>query len=405
MDKDNSIFRPEALQYKNNAWLGDFAVSAPSVLPTALWCAVGILLVSILLLFTTYAQRVPVSGRVIYTPTAAEAVFNQDGVIGRIEVRQGDTVKKGDIIATLSRDVTYTGGGMNKALQDAAQSQIIELQKREVERRKEGDGERQRLREKITIKEHEIEVIKTAVAAELERSASLKKRMAFYQQLLQKGVATVQEKIERENEYHNSVAQLNTHRINIARAQGERLQLVDELAKSDPQEKQSLTEIQQQKVALQQQVINASAVVESLIVSPLDGVIASMSILEGQRVTAGAIAAVVVPENARPFVEMWLPPSALQEVKTGQHVLMRVASLPWEWFGKVTGTVATISASPEALTGSNRRFRVLIVPDAGTGVLPAGVEVEADILTTHRRIWEWIFSPVKQSMNRLSTES
>lgn len=405
MNNDHSVFRPEALEYKNNAWLGDFTVSAPSVLPTALWCAVGVLLVTVLLLFTPYAQRVPVSGRVIYTPAAAEAVFNQDGVIGSIGVSQGERVKKGDIIATLSRDVTYAGGGMNQALQDAAQRQITELQKRMVERRIEGDGERQRLRERIGTKEHEIAAIRTAVAAELERNANLKKRMAFYQQLLLKGVTTAQEKIERENEYHHSVAQLNMHRINIARAQGEQLQLVEALAQTGSQEKQSLAEMQQQKATLEQQVINASAVVESRIVAPLDGIIASMSILEGQRVTVGTIAAVLVPENARPFVEMWLPPSALQEVKMGQNVLMRVASLPWEWFGKVPGTVAAISASPEALTGNNRRFRVLIVPDAGMRTLPVGVEVEADILTTHRRIWEWLFSPVKQSINRIMAES
>ncbi|MCW2488861.1 biotin/lipoyl-binding protein, partial [Candidatus Symbiopectobacterium sp. NZEC127] len=190
MNNDHSVFRPEALEYKNNAWLGDFTVSAPSVLPTALWCSVGVLLVAVLLLFTPYAQRVPVNGRVIYTPAAAEAVFNQDGVIGSIGVSQGERVKKGDIIATLSRDVTYVGGGMNQAVQDAAQRQITELQKRVVERRIEGDGERQRLRERIDTKEHEIAAIRTAVAAELERNASLKKRMAFYQQLLLKGVTT-----------------------------------------------------------------------------------------------------------------------------------------------------------------------------------------------------------------------
>lgn len=109
MDKENSLFRQEALQHKKNAWLGDFTVSAPSVLPIALWSAAAVLLVAILLLFTTYAKRVPVTGRVIYTPSAAEAVFNHEGIIGRIEVRQGERVKKGDVIATFSRDVTYAG--------------------------------------------------------------------------------------------------------------------------------------------------------------------------------------------------------------------------------------------------------------------------------------------------------
>ncbi|CAI0865161.1 Colicin V secretion protein CvaA [Serratia rubidaea] len=405
MDNENSLFRQEALQHKKNAWLGDFTVSAPSALPIALWSAAGVLLLATLLLFTTYTKRVPVSGRVIYTPSAAEAVFSHEGIIGRIEVRQGEKVKKGDVIATFSRDVTYAGGGMNQALQDTSQRQLVELQKRGEERRNEGEEERRRLREKVSAKEREMAAIRAAAAAESERVGGLKKRLGFYQQLFQKGVATVQEKIERENEYHDSVAQLNMHHINIARVQGERLQLVDELARSEAQEKQALTEIQQQEVTLQQQVISASAVVESRVIAPLDGVVASMSIMAGQRVTAGAIAAVLVPENARPLVEMWIPPSALQEVKTGQHVSMRVASLPWEWFGKVPGTVAAISASPEALTGNHRRFRVLIAPDADTQALPAGVDVEADILTTRRRIWQWLFLPLKQTISRIVLES
>jgi len=84
--------------------------------------------------------------------------------------------------------------------------------------------------------------------------------------------------------------------------------------------------------------------------------------------------------------------------------MLRVESLPWEWFGKIHGKVTTISLSPELITGSNQRFRILITPDATTQILPAGVKVEADIMTSHRRIWEWIFSPVKNSIQRILNE-
>ena len=170
---------------------------------------------------------------------------------------------------------------MNQALQDAAQRQLTELQKRAGERRKR-EKKSACVYEKVSAKEREMVAIQAAAEAESEHIVGLKKRMALYQQLLLKGITTVQEKIERENEYHNSIAQLNTHRINIARVKGELLQFEDELARSESQEKQSITDIQQQKVTLQQQVINASAVVESRVVAPLDGVVASMSILEGQ---------------------------------------------------------------------------------------------------------------------------
>lgn len=49
---------------------------------------------------------------------------------------------------------------MNQALQDAAQRQLTELQKRAGERRKEGEEERLRLREKVSAKEREMVAIR-----------------------------------------------------------------------------------------------------------------------------------------------------------------------------------------------------------------------------------------------------
>lgn len=404
MKERNSIFRPESLKFKKDAWLGSFTVSTPSVLPAALGCAIAVIIIFVILSFTTYSKKVPVNGRIIYNPAAVEVVFNQDGIIDNIAVNQGRKVKKGDTIASISHDVSYAGGGMNKSLQDAAQSQLNKLQKREVERHQEGEKERQLLLRMISTKSAEISAIHLAITTELERQISLKKRLGFYQKLLEKGVSTVQEKNERENDYYNTSTKINMQKINLLRAQGEKIQLEDELSHSSSKENQYITDIYQQKVTLQQKIISASAVVESRVLAPRDGIITSMSIFEGQRVSAGKVAAVIVPENSHPFIEMWLPPFALQEVKLGQHVMLRVESLPWEWFGKIHGKVTTISLSPELITGSNQRFRILITPDATTQILPAGVKVEADIMTSHRRIWEWIFSPVKNSIQRILNE-
>ncbi|WP_339442918.1 hypothetical protein [Pseudomonas hunanensis] len=95
---------------------------------------------------------------------------------------------------------------MNQALQDASQRQLTELQKRGEERHKEGEEKRQRLREKVSTRALKMMAIRAVATAEAERCVGLKKRMEFYQQLFQKSVTTAQEKIERENEYHNSIA-------------------------------------------------------------------------------------------------------------------------------------------------------------------------------------------------------
>ena len=108
MDKENSFFRQEALQHKK-CLAGRFyrfgAISvAHRVMERRRRFAVGYPSV-----IHHLCQKSPVTGRVIYTPSAAEAVFNHDGIIGRIEVHQGERVKKGDVIATFSRDVAYVG--------------------------------------------------------------------------------------------------------------------------------------------------------------------------------------------------------------------------------------------------------------------------------------------------------
>ncbi|PQQ40932.1 hypothetical protein C6H65_12335 [Photorhabdus luminescens] len=404
MSEKESIFREEDLSYKENSWLGDFSISVPSILPVALWISMGVLVITIVILLTNYSQRVPAIGQVLYFPAAAESVFNQDGVISKIKVQQGDFVKKGELIATVYHDVVYEGGGVNITLQENAEKQIKSLKKRKEEKGKEYDNERVRLMDRISIKKQELSAIKKALSSEIKRNENLKKRLVFYQDLRNQGIAVESEKIERENDYHNSISQINTLNINIERTIGEELQLVDELARSQTIEKEEIISIQQEIMRLEQQVINSSAIVESRIIAPIEGIISSMKIFEGERVNTGGIAAVIVPNGAKPFVEILIPPNALPDVKVGQTVMMRVASLPWEWFGKVPGKITSISSSPDSLSGKNRRFRVVVIPDANGRKLPTGVEVEADILTTRRPLWEWIFSPIKRSIIRVGSE-
>ncbi|PQQ26981.1 hypothetical protein C6H64_17145 [Photorhabdus luminescens] len=404
MSEKESIFREEALSYKENSWLGDFSISVPSILPVALWISMGVLVITIVILLTNYSQRVPAIGQVLYFPAAAESVFNQDGVISKIKVQQGDFVKKGELIATVYHDVVYEGGDVNITLQENAEKQIKSLKKRKEEKGKEYDNERLRLMDRISIKKQELSAIKKALSSEIKRNENLKKRLVFYQDLRNQGIAVESEKIERENDYHNSISQINTLNINIERTIGEELQLVDELARSQTIEKEEIISIQQEIMRLEQQVINSSAIVESRIIAPIEGIISSMKIFEGERVNTGGIAAVIVPSGAKPFVEILIPPNALPDVKVGQTVMMRVASLPWEWFGKVPGKITSISSSPDSLSGKNRRFRVVVIPDANGRKLPTGVEVEADILTTRRPLWEWIFSPIKRSIIRVGSE-
>lgn len=391
----------ESVLYKENSWIGKHSALPPSLLPIILICTTIILIIIILLLFSNYSQRVIVKGKIIYHPSAIEININNNGIIETKNIKQGSLVKKGDVIAILTHDISFSGEITNKKIIAFSKNKILELNKRASELEKEYEDEEKNLHENIIYKDKEILAIHSAKKNELSRNFHLKERMNFYKKSQEKGITTIKESIERENEYFNSKIQLSNFQINIERVNSEKLQLIYDVNKVKSQKKQLMIDIQQQKTYLQQQIINSTAGLESIIISPIEGVISSLNVGNGQRVTTNTIIAVIVPKSATPLMEIFIPPSVQQYVEVGQPVIMRVESLPWKWFGKISGEVVSLSTTPNTLSKNEIFFRVLVIPDKNSPYLPVGVTVEADILTVQRRIWEWLFVPLKHSIHRI----
>ena len=94
MSQKRSVFRPEALEYKNNTWLGKFSVS---VLPISLCCAAVVSVIMGMLLFRHYTQGTSVDGYVTYFPSTVEGKFDQYDRVDRIKVTLGSAVQKGKL--------------------------------------------------------------------------------------------------------------------------------------------------------------------------------------------------------------------------------------------------------------------------------------------------------------------
>ncbi|MBQ0369135.1 HlyD family efflux transporter periplasmic adaptor subunit, partial [Providencia rettgeri] len=200
----------------------------------------------------------------------------------------------------------------------------------------------------------------------------------------------------------NSLFKINNYKISIERVIGEKLQIADEIKKIKSKKSQLSINIEQQKTNFQQQIINSVSNLESIITSPIDGIVSSLNIVNGQRIEENKIIAVITPNNAVTLIEILAPPSTKPYLNVGQTVIMRVDSQPWKWFGKISGKIFSISTTPNNLSGNKVFFRVLVTPDSNLLYLPTGVHVNADILTLKRRIWEWLFIPLKFNVNHIN---
>ncbi|HEC8330561.1 TPA: HlyD family efflux transporter periplasmic adaptor subunit [Providencia rettgeri] len=402
MEKNKSIFRNESILYKEKTLIGRYSAFPSSILPIVFLCVLSTLTIIVFILFSNYSKRVLVKGKIIYAPSAIEITVNKSGIVTENNIKQGSKVKKGDVIASISHDIKYSGSEKDVKIIEISKMKIAQLLEMEFRIKKDYDEEEKNLYKKLTHKDKEIIAIKSAKKDEILRNVNLKERMDFYKKSQKKGITTIQESIETENNYFNSLFKINNYKISIERVFGEKLQILDGIKKMKSQKNQLLINIEHQKTNFQQQIINSTANLESIIKSPIDGIVSSLNIVNGQRIKENKIIAVIIPNNSDTLIEILTPPSTKSYLNVGQSVIMRVDSQPWQWFGKITGKIISISTTPNNLSENNVFFRVLVTPDNKSLYLPAGVPVNADILTLKRRIWEWLFIPLKFNVNHIT---
>lgn len=402
MKKNKSIFRSESILYKEKTLIGRYSAFPSSILPIVFLCLLSTLTLIVFIFFSNYSQRVLVKGKIIYSPSAIEITIKKSGIIKEININQGSKLSKGDVIAFVSHDTRYFGSEKDIKTIEISKMKIEELSEMESKIKKDHDDEEKNLYERFAHKDKEIIVIKLAKEDELLRNINLKERMDFYKISRKKGMTTIQESIGAENDYFNSLFKINNYKISIEKAIGEKLQIADEIKKIKSKKNQLSINIEQQKTNLQQQIINSASNLESIITSPIDGIVSSLNIVNGQRIEENKIIAVIIPNNSVALIEILTPPSTKSYLNVGQTVIMRVDSQPWKWFGKISGKIISISTTPNNLSENKVFFRVLVTPDNKLLYLPAGVHVNADILTLKRRIWEWLFIPLKFNVNHIN---
>lgn len=84
-----------------------------------------------------------------------------------------------------------------------------------------------------------------------------------------------------------------------------------------------------------------------LLVAPVSGRVTFASILEeNQHIKSGQIICFVTPGNTQYYAELLVPQDNLGKVETGQKVLLRFPSYPFQEFGSVEGMVSFVSSVP-----------------------------------------------------------
>ena len=155
-------------------------------------------------------------------------------------------------------------------------------------------------------------------------------------------------------------------------------------------------------IELENNLVKARQVLaQTTIAAPVDGTVLSLTVKTiGGVVNAGQQLAQIVPEKVPLYVDAALDNQDVGFVKSGQRVVVKVATYPFQRYGYLEGTVENIS--PDAIQDDKKgliyKAKIKLNDEKSSKqnqlkLLP-GMSVSAEITTGQRRIIEFFLDPL-----------
>jgi membrane fusion protein len=412
------LFRQEAIDAQREKFLGEATIArpVPAWVFTILAAGTAVLLITVAL-WGQYQRRERAEGYVALDTGAARVLVSDAGRVTELFIKEGEEVKAGDTMATISLDrSTGTGPSTNEAVAAEMQTRRGILEKEQSQWRELGAQQVEQVRRRVSDLENELTQIDREMKLQQVRIKSARDQVTRYQGLAGEkqfvSEALVKQKTDEVTDQEIKLQALKRQRSQVERDL--------EAAKLDVPSIQLRSRTQVEQVArqiseLQEGLTQVEAKRENVIRAPMSGVVTNIAVNQGQSVAADAPFATVLPRGSGLHVELLVPTRAIGFVKNGQDVVLRYEAFPYERFGQYHGVITDIGRNVWSagdhigpLSAKEPVYRVDVKLDkqavAAFGQefpLRPGMLVNADLLLEKRTLLEWLFEPVLQLKGRI----
>ena len=422
--KPPSLFRPEALQGRQQAWLGSIQLVRPvslGVLTT--FVLVVVLAVGVVLVEGRYTRKAHVSGYLVPDKGVVRLLPQQTGTVLERRVVEGQSVRQGDILFVLSTDRATLAGDTQATVQTSLA--VRENSLRESARQKASLQQEVRAGFGRQIDELRRELTQLDAEAELQSQRLL---------LAQQAQARV-ESLHAENFISQAQVQAKSEEVLGVRAQiqsllRQRSAKLREIGALEAQQRelplraQALQgEIDRDLASLAQESAENQAKQRMVIRAPQDGVVTAVLADPGQAVSPASPVASLLPLGAKLQAQLFAPSSAVGFLRQNQPVQLRYQAFPYQKFGHHAGQVLQVSRTPlqasdlaglplpesmKSTPSAEPLYRITVVLDqqavqayGQAQPLSAGMQIDADVMLDRRRLIEWIFEPLLSVTGRV----
>ncbi|MGZ3279091.1 MAG: HlyD family type I secretion periplasmic adaptor subunit [Caulobacteraceae bacterium] len=386
----------------------------------------------------------PARGKLV--PTGGGKVVQplETGLVTAIAVRDGQTVKKGQLLVALEpteseADRDRLKGELSAAQLEAARLHTVSLgapfaaprgadPAAAAIAREEAAAARAELGEKVATLDRQIEQRRAEIAESKAQEARLSALLPFeqkavvaFEDLDKAGFASKLKLAEAQEKAEDTARQLAVQKAKTPELEAEiaalERQRAETLAESTKTNLGSLADAKVKAASLQQQVAAAEQRLRTRsLAAPADGTVQELAIhTVGGVVEPGQTLMRIAPAGSSVEVEAKLSNQDVGFVRAGMPAVVKVETFPFTRYGVIKGEVLDVSGdavSDKRSDGSEeltymmhvRLDRDTMEVDGHSVRLTSGMAVTAEVKTGRRRLIEYVLSPLAKAVGEAGRE-
>jgi adhesin transport system membrane fusion protein len=407
---------------------------------TMMFLAGCIALLSAFVIWAWFAELEEVtrgSGKVIPTAKARIVQSLEGGIVESINVREGDTVEKGQVLLTIDDTSFSSDLGELRSKEKSLQAQIERLRTEannpdaitvdfSDELREAApevvNNEQVLFQVRKLALDNKIEVLESRLKQREQELAELHESRKRYQDgldiaqrelelkqpLAERGIVSKTDVLQLEREISDLKGQLATTKQSIPRVQAsinEAEQQIEEQRLNFRQTAQSELNTKQSELSVVRESITAARdkVVRADIRSPVDGIVNKLHVNTiGGVVQASEPLAEITPLGDSLYVEVRVKPQDIAFISPGQDALVKISAYDFTVYGGLEGKVELISSDSIKDEENDESYYLVTVKTEdsvlrkGNETLPIipGMVAEVDIITGKKSVLDYILKPI-----------
>lgn len=414
---DLPLLRPEALEAASDTGFGK-----PIALYPLRWAilSLGLLVMIVafaaLLVTGNYSRKETVTGIVRTVGQETRVVASLPGVVAHLAVVEGQRVRAGDPLLTVTTARTAIDGRpIDHVALESIDQEIAGLEARLAAADAAAELEQDGRRSRLLALSGEMQAARTIQQANQQRLDAAAHALARIEPLAERGFVSGESIRRRQDE-------IIALRQGIAEAQGRQASLAGQIGELHAEQGQHPHNLMQQKGQLLDQMARARREREAyaaqrgyIIRAPAGGTVTALQVGRGQAVDPQRPLMTIAAAGGGATAELYVPSRAIGFLEPGQRVRVRYDAFPYQRFGTADGRVTSVSAAvlrPEEVQApveiGEPVYRVLVALErdrmAAYGrsyPVQPGFSLSADIVLEDRSFAAWLLDPILSLRGRM----